>query len=335
MSLPQPDVPVAWPHPALRPRPDTGKRARAAPLQRIRALSHYRPDYAYQPDRYQYTETHTSDPHYVVFGVRMMMSPSHDHGEWLVHMYNALKILGQSLASTVHVSMEVNITGIPGALFGPDPHTSTLQPDLSLWTGPAPDDSLLSYRYDRDGVPLLTVEIVSHSDRELRDNDWRHKMAVYAGMGIREYWLVDQRQPDPLSGFTLDAAEGTPCRRAQYRPIGADADGGMDSMVLNASLRWADDGLQCWQERAGAWVRVEEIPVLQAALEGALASWDPVLHHLLDATDPDAAEQVLQSWAATPPSHWPSQDTLDRLAAVPGAWRHLLLGGPQPQDTGG
>ncbi len=132
-----------------------GKRARAATLQRIRALSHYRPDYAYQPDRYQYTETHTSDPHYVVFGVRMMMSPSHGHGEWLVHMCNALKILGQALASTVHVSVKVNITRNPGVLFGPEPHTSTLQPDLSLWTGPAPDNSLLSYRYDRDGVPLL------------------------------------------------------------------------------------------------------------------------------------------------------------------------------------
>ncbi len=199
-----------------------------------------------------------------------------------------------------------------------------------------------SYRYDRDGVPLLTVEIVSHSDRELRDNDWRHKMAVYTGMGIREYWLVDQRQPDPLSGFTLDAADGTPCR-LQYRPIAADTDGGMDSMVLNASLRWADDGLQCWQERAGAWVRVEEIPVLQAALEGkaegrlegAREAWIPMLHHLLDATDPDAAEQVLQSWAATPPSSWPSQDTLDRLAATPGAWRHLLLSDPRSQDTGG
>ena len=337
----RPDVHVVLPHPALRPRPDVRERVRAAALQRIRALSHYRPDYDYQPDRYQYTETHTSDPHYVVFGVRMMMVPSHDHGECRVHMCNALKVLGQSLASEVHISMAVNITRIPGVLFGFERHTSTLQPDLSLWTGPAPDDSLLSYRYDRDGVPLLTVEVVSHSDRELRDNDWRHKMEVYAGMGIREYWLVDQRQPDPLNGFTLDAADGTPCRLPRYRPIAADADGGMDSMVLNVSLRWADGGLQCWQESGGAWVRVEDIPIMQAALEtraegkieGVLESWGPMLHHLLDATELGAAERVLQIWAETPPPVWPNQDILDQLAASPDAWRHLLLGEPRPHDA--
>ena len=325
-------VRVAEPQPALRPRPDVGEGARAGALQRIRALSHYRPDYDYRPDRHQYAEAHTSDPHYVVFGVRMMMSSTHDHGDSLVHMCNALQILGQSLALEVHVSVEVNITGIPGALFGPERHTSTLQPDLSLWAGPAPtpDSPLLFYRYDRDGVPLLAVEIVSHSDREQRDNDWHHKMAVYASMGIREYWLVDKRQPDPLSGFTLDAADGTSHSLKRYRPIPADADGGMDSMVLHVSLRWRDGGLQCWQAGAGAWVRVMDIPVMQAErkaeIAGALKSYGPILHYLLDATEPGAADWVLQVWAETPPSTWPNQNTIDQLASSPGAWRHLLLG---------
>ncbi len=340
MSSPLLDVPVALPRPALRPRPEGEAETRAAALQRIQSLSHYRPDYAYRPDRYLYTETHTSDPHYVVFGVRLTMAPSYDHGECLAQMRNALKILGQALDSEVHVSMEVNITRIPGAFFGAEPHTSTLQPDLCVWPGPAPVPArnLLSYRYDRDGAPWLVVEVVSQSERELRDNDWRHKMAVYAQMGIREYWLLDRLLPDPLHGFTLDAAAGAGA--ARYRPIATDADGGMDSRALQVSLRWAEGGLQCWQEGADAWVRVTDIPVMQAELkaraegeiEGELKMWGRMLHRILDAAVPGAADQVLQVWAETPPSAWPSDETLDRLESDPGQWRRLLLAESAPAD---
>ena len=329
------DAPGVLPHPTLRPRPERDEETRAAALRRIRALSHYRPDYAYRPDRHLYTETHTSDPHYVVLRVRQTLASSYDHGECLAHMRNALKILGQTLASTVHVSMKVNITRIPGAFFGAEPHTSTLQPDLCVWPGPAPvlSRDLLSYRYDRDGAPLLVVEVVSHSERALRDNDWHHKMAVYAQMGIREYWLLDRLLPDPLHGFTLDAADGTARRLPRYRPIETDADGGLDSMALQVSLRWAEGGLQCWQEGAAAWIHVEDIPELKARAEGELKTWGRMLHRILDAAVPGAADQVLQSWAETPPSAWPSDETLDRLESAPEQWRRLLLVEPSPDDS--
>jgi len=199
----------------------------------------------------------------------------------------------------------------------------------------------LSYRYDRDGAPLLVVEVVSHSNRELRDNDWRHKMAVYAHMRIREYWLVDKLQPYPLNGFTLDAVDGIPLCLPQYRPIDADADGGMDSLVLSVSLRWADGDLQYWQEGSESWVRVEDIPVVQARLEskaegkleGALELCGPLLHSLLDATNPGAADLILQTWAETPPLTWPNQDTWTRLATSPGSWRSLLLEEVSPEDA--
>ncbi len=337
------DVPVVLPHPTLRPRPAGEEAIRAAALQRIRALSHYRPDYAYRPDRYLYTETHTSDPHYVVFGVRLTMAPSYDHGECLARLRNALKILGQTLPSAVHVSMEVNITRIPGAFFGAEPHTSTLQPDLCVWPGPAPVPArnLLSYRYDRDGAPLLVVEVVSHSERELRDHDWRHKMAVYAQMGIREYWLLDRLLPDPLHGFTLDAADSTASGPARYRPIETDADGGMDSMILDASLRWTAGDIQCWQAGPGQWVRVADLPVMRARaagkiegeIKGELKIWGRMLHRILDAEAPGATDQVLQSWTENPPATWPSDETLDRLESAPGQWRRLLLAASSPDDS--
>ncbi len=340
-SMPQPqlDVPVALPRPALRPRPDVGEGIPTDALQHLRILSHYRPDYDYRPDRYQYTETDTTDPDYVVFGVALM-SPTHDHGASLMRLGNALEILTQAFEPVVHVSLEVDITGIPGRFFASARHTSTLRPDLSLWAGPPPDSSVSSYRYDRDGVPLLAVEVVSPADRDQRDNDWRRKMVAYARMGIREYWILDKQLQDPLSGFTLDAADGTPHSRQEYRLMEADTDGGMDSMILDASLRWTAGDIQCWQAGPGQWVRVADLPVMRARaagkiegeIKGELKTWGRLLHRILDAEAPGAADQVLQHWAQTAPPAWPSDETLDRLESVPGEWRSLLLGEPSPDN---
>ncbi len=325
MSQPQLNVRVPPPRISRRFRPDSPEQSGTEALQHIRALSHYLPGYDYRPDQFQYTETHTTDPDYVVLGVGMM-SPTREHGEALDHVRNALHILTQPSGSEVHVSREVNIIGIPGAMFASDRHTSTLQPDLSLWAGPPPASPHPSYRYSQDGVPLLTVEVVSSSDRDRRDNDWHTKMYAYARMGIREYWIVDEQLQDTLQGFTLDVAEGRPRRRHEYRPIAVDPDGGRDSMVLDASLRWAEGYIQCWHEGRGAWVRVEDIPVLQAEMVAELRTWGRILHRLLDAAAPGAADQVLQAWVETAPTAWPSDETLDRLESAPGDWKFLLLG---------
>ncbi len=330
--MPQLDVPVALPRPILRPRPDAGEGISTDALQHLCALWHYRPDYDYRPDRYQYTETDTTDPDYVVFGVALM-SPTHDHGASLIRLCNALEILTRSFDPVVHVSLEVDIAGIPGRFFASARHTSTLRPDLALWAGPPPDNPHSIYRYDRDGAPLLAIEVVSPAGRDQRDNDWRRKMVAYARMGIREYWILDKQLQDPLSGFTLDAADGTPHSLQEYRPMEADADGGMDSLVLNASLRWFEEDIQCWQEGQEQWGRVADIPVMQAELKGELKIWGRVLHRILDAAAPGAADQVLQHWAETAPPAWPSDETLERLEAAPGEWRNLLLGESSRADS--
>ena len=333
MSQPLPDVPVVLPLPARRPRSVAPGTDRADALLHLSALSHYLPDYAYRPDRHQYTETETTDPHYVVLGVRMMMSPTFQHGECVAQMGTALKVLTRSVATQVHVSADVQISGIPTAFFTSDRHTSNLRPDLALWPHPRPSRDVSSYGYDRDGVPLLVVEVVSHSDQEQQDNDWRHKMAAYAHMGIREYWIVDQRKLPPLWGYTLDAADGTPYRLTTYRLIEADAEGGMDSMVLDTSMRWAQGGVECWYALLETWVPVEDIPVLEGKLEGKLEVWGHMLHRLLDTVAPEAADQVLQCWSERPPDTWPSNETLDRLESAPGDWRQLLLGETSPPRT--
>ncbi len=344
MSRLPPDVPVA-PRSVSGPvHPEGAESLRADALQYLRTLSHYRPDYDYCPDRFQYTETQTTDPDYVVPEVDLM-SPTRAHGEALARLRHALRILTR--AATVHVSMDVDIRGIPGDVFASARHTSALRPDLSVWAGsPTPD--LASYRHDRDGVPLLVAEVVSYTYPERRDRDWDHKIFTYARMGIREYWIVDESLQDPLHGFTLDAVDGTPCSLSAYRPIAVTAPGGRDSRVLDALLRWAEADLQHWDVELERWVRVADIPILHAErkarvegrqageiageLKGELKTWGRILHHFLDATAPGAAERVLQHWTQTPPVAWPSDATLARLAAAPEAWRSLLLEEPALPD---
>ena len=95
MSQTQLDAPVPRLPISRQVRPDVSEPACADALQSLRALSHYLPDYDYRPDRYQYTETSTTDPDYVVWEVEMM-SPTQDHGASQVRLCNALEILTQA-----------------------------------------------------------------------------------------------------------------------------------------------------------------------------------------------------------------------------------------------
>ncbi len=158
-------------------------------------------------------------------------------------------------------------------------------------------------------------------------------------MGIREYWLVDQQQSSPLWGYTLDDADGTPCSLTTYRLIEADAEGSMDSQVLDASLRWGQGSVECWYTPWETWVSVEALPVMQveiaAARKGKLKTWERMLHRLLDAAAPGAADQSNATLGSQSPQTWPSDATLDQLEATLGAWRQLLLSETLPNHDGG
>ena len=235
-------------------------------LADIRTLWHYLADYDYRPDLFDYTEFHTSDPDYVVWEVSMMpLGPA--HGNNLFHMKRALDILTRSHTPPVHVSVYVDMDGIPGHMRPTARHTSALRPDLAVWAGQEAPDPRGSYQYDRDGVPLLAVEVVSHATAQMRANDWEHKMQAYARMGIGEYWLLDIEQDSPLCGHTLDTAAGGAGQLTEYRRMIVAADGGQASRVLDNSLRWVDDYLEGWKPEWGGWVRVVDIPSLEAARE--------------------------------------------------------------------
>ncbi len=232
-------------------------------LAQTRTLWHYRPDYDYRPDLFQYTELHTTDPDYVVLDISMV-SPSGEHSEHLDQIGNALRILvARFCQPPIHVSREVGLTGIPAHMFASERHTHTLAPDLAVWSGPKPPRPHLSYQHERDGVPLLALEVVSHSSPQVEDNGLIHKWIAYASMGIREYWLLDTQQDSPLRGFNLDMGWTLP-RNGEYRRKSISDDNGQASHVLGTSLRWVADTLECWHAGWRRWVPVVEIPVLEA-----------------------------------------------------------------------
>ena len=238
----------------------------AAALADIRTLWHYLPDYDYRPDLFDYAEFYTSDPGYVVVGVSMM-SAGAPHGDNQTQLKSALDILTRFHTPPVHVSVDVEIIGIPGHVRATAPLTSILVPDLAVWAGQKKTVSRGSYQYDRDGVPFLAVEVVSHSTAPMAANDWEHKMQAYARMGIGEYWLLDIEQDSPLCGHTLDAAAGGAGQLTEYRRLIVAADGGQASRVLANSLRWVDDYVEGWKPEWGGWVRVLDIPSLEVAQE--------------------------------------------------------------------
>ncbi len=345
----QPSAPLLTP-----PRPAQHSRVvppGSAPVHTypwLRELTHYQAGYAYCPERHEYTEVHTSDPHYVIPDLKIM-SPSREHGNTLDQCSNALKILKPPATSDVHISREVTIVGIPGTFFTAPRHTGNLNPDLAVWAGPPPPPPGLSYAYAVWGAPLLVLEVVSHSTQEVQDNDWHHKHYAYARMGVREYWILDEAAAVPLTGFTLDALDGTPCALSQYRRIAPDAEGGVESQVLGMWLRWQAEALECRSQPLGIWIVIEEIPIMQGRREGRregqregrregrregqregrregeLITWGRILHRLLDASEPGAADIVLRAWTVQPPAAWPSDETLDQLETEPSAWRRLLL----------
>lgn len=77
--------------------------AQATTLEKLQTLWHYRPDYAYRPNLFQYTDGYTTDPNYVVSEVSMM-SPGWQHAETLDQVRQALHILTQFCEPPIHVS---------------------------------------------------------------------------------------------------------------------------------------------------------------------------------------------------------------------------------------
>lgn len=100
-------------------------------------------------------------------------------------------------------------------------------PDLFVVHGVANADRKTYRLWEEGRVPSMVVEVTSKSTRE-RD---REKKALYARLGVREYFMFDPEGDyldPPLQGFRL--------RGDKYRPLRPAADGSLESRALGLTL---------------------------------------------------------------------------------------------------
>ena len=119
--------------------------------------------------------------------------------------------------------------------------------------------------WEEGKVPDFVMEFSSKSTYR---NDLGRKMALYASLGIQNYFLYDAEGlylSSPLMGFTL--VEGL------YAPISADPDGGLHSAALGLDFYVGDIiGLGIYDPIAGDWLQTpEESATARADREAARA----------------------------------------------------------------
>ena len=105
-----------------------------------------------------------------------------------------------------------------------------------------------AYKVWEEGKPPDFV--MEFSSKRTYQNDLDEKMALYARMGIPEYFLYDPDRrylPSPLLGFRL--VEGT------YVEIAADVDGGIGSEILDLNFHLMEDGLALYDPRSEQWLQ--------------------------------------------------------------------------------
>lgn len=108
-----------------------------------------------------------------------------------------------------------------------------------------------TYKVWEEGkVPEFVMEF---SSKTTYQNDLRRKMALYASLGIPNYFLYDAEGlylPSPLMGFELVGNA--------YVAIPPGADGGVHASALGLDLHVRSDGLGIYDPVMGEWLQTAE-----------------------------------------------------------------------------
>ena len=105
-----------------------------------------------------------------------------------------------------------------------------------------------NYKVWEEGkVPDFVMEF---SSKTTYQNDLGRKKALYALLGIQDYFLYDAEGlylPSPLMGFTLVGSE--------YVPISSGVEGGLHSSALDLDFHVGDVGLGIYDPAVGKWLQ--------------------------------------------------------------------------------
>jgi Uma2 family endonuclease len=143
-------------------------------------------------------------------------------------LYERLQRYFRPEADTLVLSDMKHYLG-PGESYAP-------APDISIVRGlPRPDPTITNFDVREQGVfPCLVIEVVSPAKAEIRETDEVDKAALYARVGIPEYFMVHLPRGSALRPLRL-----TGLRRGadgRYRAVPPDAQGRIVSEATGLSF---------------------------------------------------------------------------------------------------
>ena len=137
--------------------------------------------------------------------------------------------------------------------------TAAVVPDVMVAFDVEPGDRLSYKVWQEPKAPDLVLEVLSGDTWQV---DVYKKPALYADLGVREYWIFDprgiRRGGPPLEGWRLRA-------QGNHEPLAATGDGGWHSRLL---------GLDLVPEGKSVWLRDPETGCLLPDHAGAMESRD-------------------------------------------------------------
>ncbi len=140
--------------------------------------------------------------------------------------------------------------------------SAAVAPDVFVVFGVAKELRRVYKLWEEGVVPAVAIELTS---RKTQVEDRRTKMAVYARLGVPEYFLYD-----PEADYLRPPLQGYRWFNGTYEPIAPGADGALRSESLGLDLRLIDGRLQLFDVASG--VRLRRAKEREAALEVAEAA---------------------------------------------------------------
>ena len=169
-----------------------------------------------------------------------------------------LQVLEAHFAQTpeVYVSGDILMYYVEG-----DPR-KVISPDALVTFGIGKKNRMTYKVWEEGKVPDFVMEL---SSKTTYRNDLEGKMALYASLGIQDYFLYDAEGlflDSPLLGFTL--VDGV------YHAIESGVDGGVYAATLGLEFHIGNAGLEIYDPVVGEWLRSPE-EVAEARAETAEA----------------------------------------------------------------
>ncbi len=163
-------------------------------------------------------------------------------GETDVHI-DALIYLREALRDYFRDDPQLYVAGNMLLYYEEGNPAACVAPDVFVVQGVAKGERRTYGLWDEGQPPAVVFEITS---RGARLEDLGTKRAIYAMLGVREYFLYD-----PLGEYLRPALQGYQLQEGEYQRIRPGAEGGLASRVLGLDLQLVDGRLRVFDPATG------------------------------------------------------------------------------------